>query len=195
MEYMCCELQISSIPLNLATLGCIHFRDIFSTHVVCLCVEGWTEMCSLLMHSVQQWHKTVFSSKLSFQWSWMTKMLDCLYYVLPTSSPFRNDPTFCGYFRPPPQTKIKTVLMEDGTSEQYQGSALPRSCWWRAVCGDSEAITSSASPVQADLRGFTCQVLHASDTGCLQTKQTSSSGLQPGFRSPLSISGREEGNL
>lgn len=53
MEYMFCELQMSSILLDLATLGCIHFRDIFSAHVVCLCREGWTEMRSLVMHRVQ----------------------------------------------------------------------------------------------------------------------------------------------
>lgn len=49
-------------------------------------------------------------------------------------------------------------------------------------------------PMQADLRGFTCQVLQMRVMGRLP-KQTSSPGARPRFRSPLSIAGRKEGNL
>lgn len=54
----------------------------------------------------------------------MTKKLDSPYYVLSMSRPFSNDPMFCGYFRPPPQTKIKAIPTEDGTSDSCTKSVL-----------------------------------------------------------------------
>lgn len=48
-------------------------------------------------------------------------------------------------------------------------------------------------PVQVDLGSFTCQVLQRSVMSWLP-KQTSW-GVQPYFKSPLSVAGRKKGNL
>lgn len=74
--------------------------------MVYVCAEKDEQKCALCSGSVYKLYKTMFESKLSFQvvsvilTTWMTKKLDSLYYAPSTSSPSRNDPMFCGYFRP-----------------------------------------------------------------------------------------------